>query len=90
MRITTSNATTDTQTPITLTATLPGAPVSGSVVFFSENGWLGSASLAGNRASVSLTLSAGVHALSALLQIPGNAVDSPVVSEVVDVPLVCD
>jgi hypothetical protein len=37
-----------------------------------------------------LTLSAGVHALSALLQIPGNAVDSPVVSEVVDVPLVCD
>jgi hypothetical protein len=90
MSLTTSNATTDTQTPITLTATLPGAPASGSVIFFSENGWLGSASLAGNRASVSLTLSAGVHALSALLQIPGNAVDSPVVSEVVDVPLVCD
>jgi hypothetical protein len=90
MSLTTSSATTDTQTPVTLTATLPGAPTSGNVLFFSENGWLGSASLVGNRASVSLKLSAGIHALSALLQAPGNAVDSPIVSEVVDVPLVCN
>ena len=90
MSLTSSSPTTDTQTPITLTATLPGPPANGNVVFFFGNGWLGSTPLVGNRASLSLTLPAGIHALNALLQLPGNAVDSPVVTEVVDAPLVCN
>jgi hypothetical protein len=90
MTLTSSSPTTDTKTPITLTATLPGPPASGSVLFLSDGGSVGSASLVGNRASLSVALSAGIHRLSALLRIPGNAVDSPVVTQVVDVPLVCN
>jgi hypothetical protein len=39
---------------------------------------------------VTLTLPAGIHTLSALLRSSGTASDTPVVSQVVDVPLVCN
>ena len=90
MSLTTSSASTDMQTPVTLTATLPGSPVNGSVTFLADGNWIGSAPLVGNRASLSLALPLGIHRLSAWLPLGGNASDSPVVVQVVDVPLVCN
>jgi hypothetical protein len=90
MTLTTSNPTTDTQTPITLTATVSGSGASGSVAFMDGASWIASGTFAGNSASATLTLPAGIHALSAIFRIPGSASDTPVVTQVVDVPLVCN
>jgi hypothetical protein len=90
MTITTSNATTDTQTPVTVTATLQGATTSGNVNFYSDGGWIGSAALAGNRASLTSTLPAGVHALTAIASLPASSPDAAPITQVVDVPLVCN
>jgi Big-like domain-containing protein len=89
LAVASSNATADTQTPVTLTATLAGAPATGPVYFVSGNGGLGTANLVGNVASLTLTLPAGIHTLSALFYPAGAFTDSPVVTQVVDVPLVC-
>lgn len=85
-----SDTSVDVQTPITLTATLSGAAIAGDVTFKSGPAWIGSAPLAGNQATLVTMLPAGIHALSALLRIPGVAADTPVVYQVVDTPLACN
>lgn len=90
MTLATSDPAADSQTPIRLTATLSGPPAAGTVAFMDGSSWIGSAGLTANSASVTLTLPAGIHALSAVLRTPGVASDTPIVSQVVDVPLVCN
>ena len=90
MTLTTSSATVDAQTPVTLTAVVQGAATSGSVAFFADGGWLGAAALVGNRATVSSTLPVGIHALTAVATLPGTSADSAPITQVVDVPLVCN
>jgi len=90
MALTTSNPTSDTQTPVTLTATLSGPAVSGTVTFRAGASWIGSGPLVANQASITLTLPAGIHWLNAVLQLPGSISDTASVVEVIDVPLVCD
>jgi hypothetical protein len=90
MTLATSSAYTDAQTPITLTATLSGPPVSGTVIFMDGISWIGSGVLSANRASVTATLPAGIHSLSATLGIPGNSADTIPVVQIVDVPLTCN
>lgn len=89
MALTTSNPTSDTQTPVTLTAAVAGASISGTVSFMDGRFWIAGAALAGNTASATLTLPAGIHTLTALLQLPGVVADTPGVLQIVDVPLVC-
>jgi beta-propeller repeat-containing protein/Big-like domain-containing protein len=84
-----SNANVDAQTPVTLTATLPGAAVTGDVTFMDGTGWLGTAPLVANRATLVTTLPIGIHALNALLRVPGLTADTPLVYQVVDAPLAC-
>jgi hypothetical protein len=78
------------QTPVTLTATLQNPTTSGTVTFYMDGTWLGSAALAGNSASFTSTLPAGVHALTAVANLPGSFADSAPITQVVDVPLVCN
>lgn len=90
MTLATSNPSVDAQAPVGLTATLAGGAIAGDVVFFDGDTSLGSAPLAANRATFVTTLPIGIHALSAMLRIPGVSVDTPVVQQVVDVPLACN
>jgi Beta-propeller repeat. len=90
MSLTTTSATADTQTPVTLTATLSGLAVAGTVTFMDRATGIGVAPLVANRASITLTLPAGIHALSALVRVPGSASDTAVMQQVIDVPLVCN
>lgn len=90
MTLSTSNASVDAQMPVTLTATLAGAALTGDVVFLDGAAWIGSAALAGNKATFTTTLPLGIHALNALLRIPGTAADTPIVYQVVDAPLACN
>jgi prepilin-type processing-associated H-X9-DG protein len=80
----------DANTPVTLTATLAGPGVSGNVVFLDGSAAIGNAALAGNVATLSTTLPVGIHALTALLRIPGIAADTPVLYQIVDAPLACN
>jgi len=89
MMLTTSNPVVDAQTSITLTATLSGPAAAGSVTFMDGSSWIGSASLTANSAALTLTLPAGIHSLSAVLRMPGSPSDTPVLLQIVDVPLVC-
>ncbi|HJU21581.1 MAG TPA: SBBP repeat-containing protein [Casimicrobiaceae bacterium] len=89
MTLATSNDYVDAQTPITVTATLSGPLVSGSVNFMRGGTWIGSGVLSGNKASVVVTLPAGIHLLSATLGIAGNSTDTIPVVQIVDVPLTC-
>ena len=89
LTLTTSSATTDSQTPVTLTAKVAGAPATGLVFFTNQDGGVGSANLAGNVATLTTTLPPGIHALSAQFNPPGAFTDSPIVTQIVDVPLVC-
>jgi hypothetical protein len=90
MTLTSSNASVDAQTPITLTATIAGPAVAGDIVFMDGAAWIGSAALVGNKATLNTTLPIGIHALNALLRIPGIAADTPIVYQVVDTPLMCN
>jgi hypothetical protein len=90
LTLSTSSAMTDTATPITLTAALAGTGAAGTVTFMSGASWIGSGTLTGNTASVTVTLPAGIHDLSATFNGTAFRSDSPVVREVVDVPLVCN
>ncbi|MGE5169729.1 MAG: SBBP repeat-containing protein [Rudaea sp.] len=90
LTLSTSSALTDTATPITLTATLAGAASSGSVNFMNGSAWIGGGTLVGNSATLTVTLPAGIHALSAMFYGSGSGSDSPVVRQIVDVPLVCN
>jgi hypothetical protein len=85
-----SGTTVDTQTPVTLTATLAGPTMSGSVDFLSDGYWIGSAALVGNRATATLFIPVGIHAISAVTRGTGAASDSPALVLVVDVPVSCD
>jgi len=90
MSLATSAASSDTQTPVTLTAGLSGAPASGSVDFMNGPTRIGTASLIDNSASLTLTLPAGIYMLNAVARIPGLASDSAPVPLLVDVSLVCN
>jgi len=90
MTLSTSNASVDAQTPVTLSAALAGSAMAGDVVFFDGGESIGGATLAANRATLVTTLPIGIHALSAMLRIPGLSVDTPVVYQVVDTPLACN
>lgn len=90
MALSTSNPETDTQSPITLTATVPGPSVAGTVTFMSGATWIGSATLASNTAAITTKLPAGIHALSALLRAAGSPSDTPVLTQIVDVPISCN
>jgi Beta-propeller repeat len=90
MSLATSSATSDTQTPVTLTAALSGPPASGSVDFMDGPTWIGRGSLVANTASATLALPAGIHVLSAVARIPGSASDTASVPLLVDVSLVCN
>lgn len=90
MALTTSSAVVDTQTPFTLTAVLSGPALTGAVTFMDGSSWIGAASLVANSAALTLTLPAGIHSLSAVLRMPGSASDTPLLQQVVDVPLVCN
>ena len=90
MALSTSNPVVDTQTPFTLTATLSGPALAGTVTFMDGSSWIGAVSLVANSAALTLKLPAGIHALNAVLRIPGSASDTPVLQQIVDVPLVCN
>jgi hypothetical protein len=90
LTLATSNPGVDVQTPITLTATLAGAGTTGDVVFMDGNAWIGSATLTGTTATLTTTLPAGIHPLTAVLRLPGIAADTPIVYQVVEPSLACD
>jgi hypothetical protein len=90
MTLTTSNPAADTQTPVTLTAALSGPITEGTVLFMDGTSWIGSGVLLGNKASTTLLLPAGIHVLSATVRLSDATADTSVVSQVVDVPLVCN
>ena len=90
MTLATSNPVVDTQTPFTLTATLSGPPIAGTVTFMDGSSWIGAGSLVANSAALTLELPAGIHALNAVLRIAGSTSDTQVVQQIVDVPLVCN
>jgi hypothetical protein len=90
MTLTTSNPVADAQTPFTLTATMAGPALAGTVTFMDGSSWIGAASLVANSAALTLKLPAGIHALSAVLRIAGSASDTPVLQQIVDVQLVCN
>jgi len=87
--LSTSNPTTDTSTPVTLTATASGAPLA-NVSFRDGATWIGSAAFVANQASVTVSLPAGIHTLSAVMFVEGSNSDSAPITQVVDVPLVCN
>ena len=90
LALSTSSASVDAQTPITLSAVLAGPTKAGDVVFFDGEQAIGGATLAANRATLVTTLPIGIHPLSAMLRIPGISIDTPVVYQVVDTPLACN
>jgi hypothetical protein len=89
MTLTTSNPASDTRTPVTLTATVAGPAIAGSVTFMDGASWIGSGTLVANSVTASVTLPAGIHALNAVLRAPGVITDTADVMQVVDVALVC-
>lgn len=90
MTLSTSNARTDTQTPVTLTASLSGAPVSGTLTFLANGVPVGaSVPFSGTSGSATMKLPAGVLGLTAVLRLPGVASDTPIVNQVVDLALAC-
>jgi hypothetical protein len=90
LALTTSSPVVDTQTPFTLTATLSGPAIAGAVTFMDGLSWIGTASLVANRAAVTLTLPAGIHAVTAVFRTSAFVSDTPVLHQIVDVPLVCN
>jgi Big-like domain-containing protein/beta-propeller repeat-containing protein len=90
MALTSSDTHVDVPASFTLTATLSGSPLAGSVLFIDGASSIGSASLSGNTATLTTSLPPGIHSLTALLRLPGVAVDTPVLRQVVDVPLSCN
>jgi hypothetical protein len=90
LTIASSNTHVDAQTPVTLTAALAGGVVAGSVAFMDGVAWIGSAPLAANKATLDIALPVGIHALSAVLRVPGIAADTPTIYQVVDTPLACN
>jgi len=90
MTLATSAPSVDAQAPLTLKATLAGQAAAGDVVFFANGASLGSAPFIGTTATLMTTLPAGIHALSASSRVAAGTVDTPVVHQVVEPPLVCN
>ena len=88
--LSTSNATTDTSTPITLTATMSGGTLGDAIFMDGTTRIGGSVQFVESQASLTLTLPAGIHTLSAMLFVAGSMNDSAPITQVVDVPLVCN
>jgi hypothetical protein len=88
MTLTASNERVDAPSPVALTATLAGSAL-GNVIFMDGATAIGSAPLSVDRATLTVTLPQGIHALTALLRVPGSASDTPVLYQVVDAPLSC-
>ena len=89
LTLATSNDRVDALVSITLTATLSGPALSGDVVFVDGGTSIGSAPLTANKAMLTTTLPVGIHAVSAVLYLPGLTADAPVLYQIVDAPLVC-
>jgi hypothetical protein len=90
MTLSTSAASVDAQAPLTLKATLAGPDASGDVVFLANGASLGSAAFVGTTATLTTTLPAGIHTLTAVSRILAGTIDTPVVYQVVEPPLVCN
>ena len=91
MSLTTSSASVDGGTPVTLTVTLTGPPVGSIPVMFMDGpSFVGFATMTGNTATLTTTLPVGIHSLTAVLRAPGSYSDTPPVLQIVDVPLACD
>jgi hypothetical protein len=89
MTLTTSSSRIDAQAPLTLTATMAGPPATGDVVFTNGMGWTGTAPLVANKATLTTALPIGIHSLSALVRASGVVADTPIVQQIVDIPLAC-
>jgi hypothetical protein len=90
MTLSTSAASVDAQAPLTLKATLAGPDASGDVVFLANGASLGSAAFVGTTSTLTTTLPAGIHTLTAVSRILAGTIDTPVVYQVVEPPLVCN
>jgi hypothetical protein len=80
----------DALKPLTLTATISGATLSGAVEFRHGAFAIGSAAISGGRAILTTTLPAGIYALTAVYVGGGVNIDSAVLYQVVDNPLDCN
>ena len=84
-----SNVDTDADTPVTLTASVEGAQVTGYVAFYSGTRALGSATLDANRATFATLMPPGIHTLNARVATPDGTLDTSPLIQIVDQPLVC-
>ncbi|MBS0327500.1 MAG: SBBP repeat-containing protein [Proteobacteria bacterium] len=89
LAIASSNLDGDAATPVTLSAAVDGLPVAGPVEFLSGALVLGSATLAANRASITMTLTPGIHVVSARMSTPEGQIDGGPLLQIVDQPLSC-
>jgi hypothetical protein len=76
-------------TAVTLTATVSGASLSGSVLFVDGPTILGTAPLKSSKATLTRALDVGIHRVSAVFQGAGKELDSAPVVVVVDNAAVC-
>jgi hypothetical protein len=77
------------QSPFTLTVNLGNASLVGSVSFFDGNSLLGTGSLSGGTASLSVALPPGIHRLSAAYRTNSVTADTAILYQIVNPALVC-
>ncbi|HEY2818020.1 MAG TPA: SBBP repeat-containing protein [Casimicrobiaceae bacterium] len=80
----------DIQKPLTLTATISGATLSGIVEFRDGRDVIGTAPITAGKAILTPSLPAGVYVLTAVYIGNGVNVDSPLLYQVIDNPLDCN
>ena len=80
----------DIQKPLTLTATISGATLSGIVEFRDGRDVIGTAAITGGKAVLTPSLPAGVYVLTAVYIGNGVNVDSPLLYQVIDNPIDCN
>ena len=80
----------DAQLPLTITATISGATLTGVAELRDGPYGIATAPISGGRAVFTLSLPAGVYALSAVVVGNGVNIDSPIFYQVVDNPLACN
>jgi trimeric autotransporter adhesin len=89
LTLTTSVASGTAPVSLTLTVTVSGPNLMGSILFKDGTSTLGTAPLTRSQAVLSATLGVGIHRLVAVYQGTGSATDSPVVNVIVDNTLAC-
>ncbi|HEV2220118.1 MAG TPA: SBBP repeat-containing protein [Casimicrobiaceae bacterium] len=89
LALTTSNAHVEGPAGVTLTATIAGPSMAGSVAVMSGASVLAYAPIVANKAVFDVNLPIGIHSLTALLTTPGAYLDSAALQLVVDNPLAC-